>query len=137
VRRAGPAPAVAAADSGFAMLVALFVLFLVSVALSLIGLSLALRLRTARDEARGTALTALCDAALAETMAGVAAGRASGVGEHPFGGGTIGSQVQIVAAKHYRVTATAHFGGRARAVEADVVRDDQGTRVVHWQRLAG
>jgi hypothetical protein len=132
-RRPGPA----AADSGFALLVALFVVFLLSLSLSLIGLSLALRLRVARDEARGTMLTALCDAAIAETLADVAAGAFGGVGEHPFGGGTIGSQVQKIAAQHYRITATAHFGSRARTVLADVVRDDQGTRVVHWQRLAG
>lgn len=132
-RRPGPA----AANSGFALLVALFVVFLLSLSLSLIGLSLALRLRVARDEARGTVLTALCDAALAETLAGVAAGQFDGVEEHPFGGGTIGSLVQKVAAKQFRITATAHLGGRARTVLADVVRDDQGTRVVHWQRLSG
>jgi hypothetical protein len=134
-RRARPAPA--AAESGFALLVALFVVFLLSVALSLLGMSLALRLRVAHDEARATTLNALCDAAVAETLAGLAAGQAGGVDEHPFGGGSIGSQVQTLAAKHYRITATARTGGRARTVLADVVRDDQGTRVVHWQRLGG
>lgn len=111
--------------------------FLTAVALSLLALSLAVRLRIARDEARGTALSALCDAAVAETLAGVAIGQVGGIGEHPFGSGTIGSQVQTVGAMHYRITATAHFGGRARTVLADVVRDVQGTRVVHWRRLAG
>ncbi|HYL04806.1 MAG TPA: hypothetical protein VE075_02140 [Thermoanaerobaculia bacterium] len=141
---AAPAPAPearraprAAADSGFALLVALFVVFLLSMALSLLGLSLALRLRVARDEARATMLTALCDAAVAETLAGVAAGQPDGIDQHPFGGGSIGSQVQTLAAKHYRITATARIGGRVRTVLADVVRDDQGTRVVHWQRLPG
>ncbi|MBV8201357.1 MAG: hypothetical protein JOZ15_12105 [Acidobacteria bacterium] len=119
------------------MLIALFVVFLVSVSLSLAALSLALRLRTAHDEARGTALTALCDAAVAETLAGVAAGQFGGVSDHPFGGGTIGGQVQKLGAKLYRITATARIGGRTRTALADVVRDDQGTRVVHWQRLAG
>lgn len=130
-------PRPAAADSGFAMLVALFVVFLLSVALSLLGLSLALRLRLARDEARGTTLGAFCDAAIAETLAQLAAGQARGVEVHPFGSGTIGSEVQVVAAKHYRILATARFGGKSRTVQADVVRDDQGTRVVHWQRLTG
>jgi len=126
-----------AADSGFALLVALFVVFLLSVALSLVGMSLALRLRVARDEARASMLTALCDAAVAETVAGIAAGLPDGIDEHPFGGGSIGSQVQTVAAQHYRITATARVGTKARSVLADVVRDDQGTRVVHWQRLPG
>jgi hypothetical protein len=118
------------------MLVALFVLFLVSMALSLIGLSLEVRLRTAREEARGTTLTALCDAALAEALASLALSpQAGGVAAHPFGGGTIGSQVQVIAAQHYQITGTASFEGRSRSVLADVVRDAQGTRVVHWQRL--
>jgi hypothetical protein len=126
-----------AAGSGFALLIALFVVFLTGVALSLLALSLAVRLRIAREEARGTALGALCDAAVAETLAAVAIGQVGGIGEHPFGSGSIGSRVQTLGAMHYRVTATAHFGGKARSVLADVVRDVQGTRVVHWQRLPG
>ncbi len=118
------------------MLVALFVLFLVSMALSLVGLSLEVRLRTAREEARGTTLTALCDAALAEALAGLALSpQAGGVAAHPFGGGTIGSQVQAIAAQHYQITGTASFESRSRSVLADVLRDASGTRVVHWQRL--
>jgi hypothetical protein len=127
----------AAGGAGFALLVALIVTFLVSVALSLVGLSLAVRMRTAREEARATTLNALCDAAVAETLAGLSSGQARGIGEHPFGSGTIGSQVQTVTPGHYRITATARFGGRTRTVLADVVRDDQGTRVVHWQRMPG
>jgi len=127
----------AAAESGFALLVALFAVFMVGVALSLLALSLAVRLRMAHEEARATVLTALCDAAVAETLAGIAIGQVDGVGEHPFGSGTIGSEVQTVAAQHYRITATAHVGGKARTVLADVVRDVQGTRVVHWRRVPG
>ena len=135
--RGCPRPRPEAADSGFALLVALFAVFLVGVALSLLALSLAVRLRMAHEEARGTALAALCDAAVAETLAGIAAGQVDGVGQHPFGSGTIGSEVQTVAAQQYRITATAHFDGRGRTVLADVVRDVQGTRVVHWQRVPG
>jgi len=138
--RSGPRPrpgGPVATESGFALLVALFATFMVGVALSLLALSLAVRLRMAHEEARGTVLSALCDAAVAETLSGIAAGEAGGVGEHPFGSGTIGSEVQTVAAQHYRITATAHLGGKARTVLADVVRDVQGTRVVHWQRVPG
>jgi hypothetical protein len=119
------------------VLVALVVVFLLSVALSLIGLSLAVRLRTAREEARGTALTALCDAALAEALAGVAAGHSAGAVDHPFGSGSIGSQVEQIDAHHYRITATARYAGKGRTAVADVVRDLSGTRVVHWRRLSG
>jgi hypothetical protein len=126
---------------GFALLVALLVVFLLSVALSLIALSLAVRLRVAREEARAATLTALCDAALAETLPRVAAaaprGGVTGVGAHPFGSGTIGSQVQKLSPTYYRITATARFEGKGRTVVADVVRDLSGTRVVHWLRLSG
>jgi hypothetical protein len=126
-----------AADSGFALLVALLVVFLVAVALSLIGLSLALRMRMAREEAHSTTLTALCDAALAEALAGVAAGQVGGIGTHPFGTGSIGSQVETTGTTQFLVTASASFGGRSRRVQAVVIKDAQGTRVVHWQRLTG
>jgi len=133
--RCGCAAAARRGQGGFALLVALFVVFLLAMALSLVGLSLALRLRLARDEARGTALAALCDAALAETLANFDAGRTAGIDEHPFGGGKIGSQVETIAPRRYRITATARFAGRSRAVLADAVRDDQGTYVLHWRRL--
>jgi hypothetical protein len=127
----------AAASAGYALLIALFVVFLISLALSLLGQSLALRLGMARHEARSTTLTALCDAALAESLAGVAAGQPSDVVEHSFGGGAVGSQVERLDPLHFRITATARFDGRARSAVADVVRDLQGTRVVHWRRLSG
>jgi type II secretory pathway component PulK len=124
-------------ERGYALLIALLVVALLSVALALIGLSLALRLRTAREEARGVTLTALCDAALAETLSGLAAGQAGNVAEHPLGSGTVASQVATIDAHHFRIRATARFEARARTVVADVVRDVSGTRVVHWQRLSG
>lgn len=130
-RRAPPA------ESGYALLVALLVVFLLSVALALIGLSLAVRLRTAREEARGVTLGALCDAAVAETLSGLSAGFPGAVGEHPLGSGTIASQVATVDPHHFRIRATARFGARTRTVVADVQRDSQGTRVLHWQRLSG
>lgn len=144
LRRRSPvvpiAPAVPKAPreaAGFALLVALLVVFLVSVALSLIAVSLALRMKMARDEAHSTTLTTLCDAALAEALAGIATGQVSGVGSHAFGNGTIGSQVTTVGTTQFLVTASAAFGGRSRRVQAVVIRDAQGTRVVHWQRLTG
>lgn len=130
-------PEPAAGDAGYALLIALFVVFLISLALSLLGQSLALRMRVARHEARSTTLTALCDAALAESLAAVAVGQASDVLEHPFGGGAVGSKVEQLDPLHFRITATARFDGRARSAVADVVRDLQGTRVVHWRRLSG
>ena len=124
-------------EAGYALLVALVVVLLVSIALALIALSLAIRLGTARQEARSVTLTALCDAALAETLADLTTGDESGVTAHPFGGGQIGSQVQALSPQQWVITATASYGGRARTVVANVIRDQQGTRIVTWQRLSG
>jgi hypothetical protein len=136
-RRAGRAAAAHTGQDGYALLVALLVVFMVSVALSLIALSLAVQMRSAREEARGTVLTSLCDAALAEALSAIAAGGRSGLPQHAFGDGLIGSNVLAIDALHFTVTATATYGGKGRAVQAQVVRDAGGTRVVAWQRLSG
>lgn len=122
---------------GYALLIALVVVFLISVALALLAASLALRMRLVRDEVRATTLTALCDAALAEALSDLAVGRTAGIREHPFGDGTIGSEVEALGHEAYSITATAHFAGRARSAVASVVRDAAGTRVVCWRRLPG
>jgi hypothetical protein len=133
---AAPAPR-RAGEPGFALAIALLVLFLTSVAVALIGLSLAVQLRSAREEARSVTLTTLCDAALAQTLAGLAVGGSQGVAPYTFASGTIGSQVTTVDATHLSVTVTAQFEGKGRTVVALVARDAAGTRVVSWQRLSG
>jgi hypothetical protein len=124
-------------ERGFALVLTLLAAFLSAVAVALIGLSLAVKLRSTQEEARGVTLTTLCDSALAQTLAGLAHGGAQGVAAHAFAGGTIASQVQTLDANHLTVTATAQIGGRGRTVVASVVRDVAGTRVVAWRRLSG
>jgi hypothetical protein len=124
-------------EAGFALAVTLLAVFLSSVAVAVIFLSLAVRLRSIQQETRGVTLTTLCDAALAQTLAGLAQGGSSGVAPYTFAGGTIASQVQTVDSTHLVVTATAQFGGKGRTVVATVERDDSGTRVVAWRRLSG
>lgn len=126
-----------AAERGYALALTLLAVFLSAVAVALIGLSLEVRLRSTEEEARGVALTTLCDAALAQTLAGLAQGGSQGVAAHAFAGGTIASQVQAVDATHLTVTATAQFEGRGRTVVAAVQRDVTGTRVTAWRRLSG
>jgi hypothetical protein len=128
---------VARRERGYALLITLAVVFLLSVALSLVALSLAVRLRLEREEARSIRVSALCDAALAEALANLAAGDSTGVEPHPFGNGTIGSAVLLEGPGRYRITATASYGGKGRTAVAEVVRDAGGTRVVAWQRLTG
>lgn len=124
-------------ERGYALVLTLLAVFLCSVAVALIGLSLEVRLRGVQEEARGVALTTLCDAALAQTLAGLAQGGSQGVAPHTFAGGVVASQVQTVDANHLTVTATAQFEGKGRTVVAAVVRDATGTRVVSWRRLSG
>jgi type II secretory pathway pseudopilin PulG len=124
-------------ESGYALVTALLVVLLLSIALALLASSLQLRMRLVRQEADALALQALSDAALAETLARLAeSSYFHGVNEHPLGGGAIRSDVQFIAPGRFRVVATATLAGRERAVEAEVRRSPGRARVVRWRRLA-
>jgi len=142
VRRSGesgfgrPESGFGRSDAGFALASALFAVFLLAVAAALLSAALELRVRVARDEARGVVRTALTDAALAEALAHLAADPAfPGAPEHPFGGGTIASRVERQAADRYQVLARADYRGRARTAAADVERVDGDLQVTAWRRL--
>lgn len=123
-------------ESGFALVTALLAVFLLSVALALVATSLQIRMNMVRQEARSLTLTALSDAALAETLAHLAIDATyRGVAAHPFGGGTIGSEVVRVDTRRYVVRATASYAGVERAVRATVLRLPEGTQVVSWSRV--
>lgn len=122
--------------SGYALLTALFVMTFLSIALALLAASLQIRMRLVRQESQTLELTALSDAALAETLYNLTYDRFfHGVEEHPLGGGRIASGVEFLAPGRYRVTATATHAGRRRTVQAEVVRTPQGARVVRWERV--
>jgi type II secretory pathway component PulK len=124
-------------EAGYALVTALLVVLLVSIALALLASSLQLRMRLVRQEADVLALQALSDAALAEALARLAESSATrGVDKHPLGNGAIRSEVQFLAPGRYRVVATATLAGRERAVEAEVRRSPGRARVVRWRRLA-
>lgn len=117
------------------LVTALFAIFLLAVGLALVGSSLHLRMSMVRQEARSLNLTALSDAALAETLAHLAIDATfRGVEAHPFGGGTIESEVARVGTLRYEVTARASYAGGERAVRAVVLRLPEGTQVVSWTR---
>ncbi len=125
-------------ERGYALLTALLVVFLLSIALALLGVSLQLRMRLVREEGKTVILGALSDAAVAEALAKLAQSATySGSPEHELGGGRIGSQVESLGAGVYNVVATATFGGRSRVVQAEVVREPGRARVRFWRRLAG
>ena len=123
-------------ERGVALLLALFVVFLLSLALALVGLSLQLRMRLVQKESRDLRLELLTDAALSEALANLAQDRSfTGLAEHPFGGGTLASHLQPQGVNLYSVLATAGYGGRLRAIQATVHSGDGTTEVVAWRRL--
>ena len=126
-------------EAGVALAITLLVLFVVSLALAVLSLSLLVRLRVVRDESQGIVLTALADAALAEAVANLAVNHDfTGLADHPFGGGSIASEVFAVTATQFRVRATARLGVRVRAVEAQVSCGDSAThaaQVTSWRVL--
>jgi hypothetical protein len=124
-------------ERGYALLATVLVVFLLSIALALLGASLQLRMRLVREDGKTVILGALSDAALAETLAKLAQSASySGSPEHELGGGRIGSRVKLLDAGIYDVVATATFGGRSRVVQAEVVREPGKARVRFWRRLA-
>jgi hypothetical protein len=123
-------------ERGYALLTALFVLFILAIALELVASALLLRLRAARDDAEATALAALSDAALAESIAHLAADPAyRGAAAHPYAGGTIGSRVEFLGVGRFEVRAAALFAGRLRVVSARVARGGGGAWVLSWARV--
>jgi type II secretory pathway pseudopilin PulG len=123
-------------EAGFAMLTTLVVLFLLGIALALIGGSLAQRLKLARRDAQTVVLSALTDAALAEALSHLAINPyALGEPEHDFGAGAIESRIASLGGTTYRIEATATYAGRHRTVEAQVNRSPSEVRVQSWRRL--
>ena len=126
-------------ESGTALVMALLVLFLLSVVLALLAESLQLRMRMARDEAESVAVNSLSDSALEEAMAELALDpNYEGAKAHPFGGGTLETKVEPLGPGLYDVTATAVYGGRRRVVEGQVFRGGGGgVTLRHWRRVPG
>lgn len=123
-------------ESGFALPAVLLAVLLLSIALALVAASLQLRMRLVRREAQSLTLTALSDAAIAETLAWLSQNPYyGGVPEKDFGGGRLRSQVRFLSPDRYEVVTTAVYAGRERTVEAEVIRPPAApARVVRWRR---
>jgi len=125
-------------EQGYALLTALVVLVLVSISLALLAAALQIRMRLVREEAEALQLGALSDAALAEALYGLTYNQDfPGSEKHPFGSGTIASEVEKLGLNQYRVQATGIYAKQRRTVEAEVWRTPQGARVVRWKRALG
>lgn len=123
-------------ERGQALVLALLAVLVLGAALALVAGSLVARMQGVRVETRETALLALTDAAVAETLAGLA-GRpyGGGLAEKPFGGGTIESTVAHGAAGAFTLVARAAYRGAAMEVEVRGRITDEGPRVTAWRRL--
>ena len=123
-------------DTGFALASVLLAILLLSIGLALVAASLQLRMGLVRREARSVTLTALSDAALAETLAELGEDAYyHGVPEHDLGPGRLRSEVRFLSPGRYEVVATATYAGRERTVEAEVLRPaGAAPRVLRWRR---
>jgi hypothetical protein len=123
-------------ESGHAMIFALMALLMVSVASALLAGSLLLHLRTARDEADDIRLAALADAAVAASLAELAASpSAGGLSERDLGGGRIASEIDRPEPERAVIVARAVYRGRTRRVQAEVRFTAAGPRVIAWRPL--
>jgi hypothetical protein len=103
---------------------------------ALVAVSVDSAMRGVRHELRSLKLTALTDAALAEALAHLAQSPTfAGSGEHPFGGGVLGSQVLQVGSKRWRVESWARYRGLVRRVRVDVRQTVDGYAISGWRRV--
>lgn len=124
------------AESGQALLVALVVLLLLGAVLAVVAALLVSRMERVQERTRDTALLALSDAAVAESLASLAAWPASpGVDPRPFGGGTIESRVTRGAGDSFTLVARATYRGGALTVEAKGRLTELGPVVDSWRRV--
>jgi hypothetical protein len=123
-------------ESGHALIFALMALLMVSVAGALLAGGLLLHLRAARHEAEGIRLTALADAAVAASLAELAASPFSrGLAEREFGGGSIASDIDRPEPGRAVLVVRAVYRGGTRRVRAEVRLTAAGPRVTAWRPL--
>jgi hypothetical protein len=119
-------------ERGAALLMALFVLVLVATAGMLASLAYVLDRRSHQEDIVRARLSALTDSAVTEALAALDQSRwARGFAPHPFGGGEIGSQIEIVDEETRQVEVVARYAGRERRATA-WVDVDGFARVVAW-----
>jgi hypothetical protein len=120
------------------LIVALLVVAVMAVAVLLVFRHLQLRTSAVRLDERQIHLVALTDAAMAETMAGLSAGRSfGGVRPRGFDGGEISSTVTSSGRHTVAVQAIGRSRGWRGVLSARVVLEEDGPRIVSWSRRQG
>ena len=118
-------------QQGHGLLLALVVLVLMMTALGLLASSMRMSMWEVQRELRTVSLVALTDAAMAETLAYLAVDDGFvGVQERPFGNGLISSEVLPLGSDKVEILARATYGGRRRAMRAEVQLTPSGPRVL-------
>jgi hypothetical protein len=123
------------AESGAALLFALFALLLLGLSLALLTLTMRLRFEEQQRSLRRARLDLLLDGAMAETMGRLALDpRFAGVAPRPAGMGEAWSDVERVSPTERRVEVVAKLGGRQVSARARVRVVPGPPRVVRWER---
>jgi type II secretory pathway component PulK len=124
-------------EAGYALMLALFVLFVLSISLALIGLSLAVRMRMVQAETEALMRGTLADAALDEALANLALSTDfTGAPRHRLGPGEILSRVEPLAEPLYAVAAEGIYAGRSRRIAAVASCSDGEVTLQSWRLLA-
>ena len=125
-------------EQGSALVFALAALTLIAITIGAVTAELQSRGAGVVLEERAVRVTALSDAAMAETLAELAASGVGfpGVTERPFEGGAISSTVRPLGAWEVEVTAVGRRDDWHAVVTARVWVKD-GARVLWWQRTQG
>ena len=130
-----PAREAPGGEAGSAVALALILLLVLSLAFAVLSAGVVARMQEEQREARSVRLSAACDAALARTLAELAASPDSlGFPPEPFAGGTIESEVRSFA-ERLLVRARARQGNRTREIEAEVQFSSGRPWVARWRLL--
>jgi len=127
-----------ASERGTALIFALAALTLIAITIGAVTAELQSRGAGVVLEEQAVRVTALSDAAMAETLAELAAGGAAfpGVAERAFEGGAISSSVRPLGAWEVEVIAVGRRDAWHAVMTARVWVKD-GARVLWWQRTQG
>lgn len=125
-----------ARQQGTALLIAILVLLIVSSALAVIAASIQLDLLHHRRQERLVRLTASTDAGMAETLAELQADASfPGFEPYEYNGALVETTVQTIGSKLVRIIVSALSEGEERFVEAQVLMEKEGPKVLNWRRL--
>jgi hypothetical protein len=115
---------------------ALMLLAVLSLGLAVLAVGITARMNEARRESESLRLSAACDAALAEALAGLAITRSHrGDAAHPFAGAVVESAIEWKGLDERRIVVRATRGDRFREAVAEVGFSAEVPYVIRWRRV--